>query len=355
MKKEEKEVKRRLIQARESVRRKSRILKQGQAALQTMREESAEPFIRPLKELSTSLLDRSMDSSSYNGKMKDLSSVGVQAGDSTPPVVSEPTTFRRIDFDDVKPPLDSDETFTFYPSTESTQIGAHSFPKPRKPTKRRYTESDMDSPTILQASKTPEGKKFIDSNLEKVNKHARPYIKWMLTGDNSGIHLDKLYGPRVMSNGKMYLGDSEFNLDMHSLYIKGQQYPGTKGLYDLIFLYNPPEQSNAYDDTDLAMYKEIVNNTNLARKGFSKTGSLNGSGKKYQKLLKPLIERETIGRGLFNVLSNRSVEYVHWDDPNELVDRLRLLIGSSRAGNHSHTNEINAIIEELIEGGIISQ
>ena len=31
-----------------------------------------------------------------------------------------------------------------------------------------------------------------------------------------------------------------------------------------------------------------------------------------------------------------SMDYVYWDDPNELVDRLRLLMTERSAGNHSH-------------------
>lgn len=47
------------------------------------------------------------------------------------------------------------------------------------------------------------------------------------------------------------------------------------------------------------------------------------------------------------------MDYIYWDDPNELVDRLRLLIASQAAGNTSHTNEIFSIIEELREGEIV--
>jgi len=359
MNREDKEVKRKLIRARDIVRRKYKILKQGRAALQTLREESAEPITRPLKELSHSLLDRSNvtdlstngevtkkiesgfnDNNKSTTKPQNSTNVGIQ-------VTDEPVA-RQIDFDQ-----ELDETFTFVPNTESTQIGSHSFPRPRK-TVRRYIESDAGSPTLFQASNTPEGKKFINKQLEAVNKHARPYIKWLLTKDNSGLAMDKTYGPRIMTNGKIYLGDSEFNMDLHSIYVKGQQYPGTKGLYDLIFLYNPPEQSNSYDDSDLEMYREIVNSTNLARKGFVKTGHINGSGKKYQKLIKDLVYRESSGKGLFNLITDQSVQYIPWNDPNELVDRLKLLMSSQQAGNLSHTNEINAILKELLEEGLIS-
>lgn len=48
-----------------------------------------------------------------------------------------------------------------------------------------------------------------------------------------------------------------------------------------------------------------------------------------------------------------NITYEYWDDPNELCKRLRLLIASQNAGNTNHTQEINSIIEELSERGII--
>lgn len=37
------------------------------------------------------------------------------------------------------------------------------------------------------------------------------------------------------------------------------------------------------------------------------------------------------------------LDYVYWDDPNELVDRLKLLIASQQASNPSHNNGIISI------------
>lgn len=46
---------------------------------------------------------------------------------------------------------------------------------------------------------------------------------------------------------------------------------------------------------------------------------------------------------------NNRVIYEYFDDPNELCDRLRLLVSSRMAGNTNHMQEINSIIEELRE------
>lgn len=43
------------------------------------------------------------------------------------------------------------------------------------------------------------------------------------------------------------------------------------------------------------------------------------------------------------------IVYEYFDDPNELCDRLRLLVSSRNAGNTNHMQEINSIVEELRE------
>lgn len=48
------------------------------------------------------------------------------------------------------------------------------------------------------------------------------------------------------------------------------------------------------------------------------------------------------------------IVYEYFDDPNELCERLRLLVSSRMAGNTNHMQEINSIIEELRELGCIA-
>lgn len=50
---------------------------------------------------------------------------------------------------------------------------------------------------------------------------------------------------------------------------------------------------------------------------------------------------------------NQNIVYEYYDNPNELCDRLRLLLASKRAGNTNHDQEVNSIVEELRERGII--
>ncbi|KAK9754618.1 hypothetical protein QE152_g1137 [Popillia japonica] len=66
----------------------------------------------------------------------------------------------------------------------------------------------------------------------------------------------------------------------------------------------------------------------------------------------PLVSGEISGKGHM-IVSDKPFQYVYWDNINELVHRLRLLIASQNAGNTSHNNEIMSIIEELREAGVV--
>ena len=45
------------------------------------------------------------------------------------------------------------------------------------------------------------------------------------------------------------------------------------------------------------------------------------------------------------------IDYANWNDPNELIDRLRILMAEQTAGNQIHLKEIVKIIEELRGAG----
>lgn len=63
----------------------------------------------------------------------------------------------------------------------------------------------------------------------------------------------------------------------------------------------------------------------------------------------------TYGKGLENefIPYAENIVYEYYDDPNEICDRLQLLVASKVAGNSNHQQEINSIIEELRERNII--
>ena len=100
--------------------------------------------------------------------------------------------------------------------------------------------------------------------------------------------------------------------------------------------------------------------SNALNKYYKEDGELRpDNSMKYNKYLKNHLHFFSTsphsGHGLSRnmISSNNKIDYLYWDDPNELIDRLRLLIGEREAGNNSLQNEIQAIIEELREAKII--
>ena len=99
--------------------------------------------------------------------------------------------------------------------------------------------------------------------------------------------------------------------------------------------------------------------TNCHRKKFEENGEIRRhKSRKYDNIIAPLFENVS-GQGLkthYKVAKFNSLkDYVYWDDPNQLVDRLRLLVAERSAENNAHANGIYSIIEELREGVYINQ
>lgn len=105
-------------------------------------------------------------------------------------------------------------------------------------------------------------------------------------------------------------------------------------------------------------YRDIIIGTNAHKKYYKANGAIrvNKTFKFNNYIVKILSDAGYTGKGMpqYKVAQKDvKLDYVYWDDPNELVNRLRLLLASQAAGNSSHGNEIMSIIEELREAQII--
>lgn len=167
--------------------------------------------------------------------------------------------------------------------------------------------------------------------------------------------LDKIYGPVKLSSGVFGLGDKEIQFIDNVIHIEGdtRTYPVTAGLVDLLFLKSP--ESDKYTQTDLNTYKSILIQT-------SGHTTLDGARIRKSKGLKSEIisnlfsrkkNKISTGAGINIRLQKHNITY--WNDPNELVDRLRLLYSSLAAGNTGVRNEIISICEELVEAKILKK
>ena len=117
---------------------------------------------------------------------------------------------------------------------------------------------------------------------------------------------------------------------------------------------------------DQVQYLQILLTTNPHRRGNKPTGELkqtNEASRKYNEVIKPMLvlykkmeKSPYSGKGLpkYKIAKpDSTIDLVYRDDPNELVDRLRLLVSEQQAGNNTNTNEILSITEELREAGYI--
>jgi hypothetical protein len=160
--------------------------------------------------------------------------------------------------------------------------------------------------------------------------------------------LDNVYGIRS-AHSQWYLGNSNVSFINDHIQCNDEKVKATEGLLELLFMKKP--NAALYDENDLKNYKKLILMTSAHKQGYDPNNQrLSSRALKYKHIIKPLFENgERTGSGmLVNV-----PRYEYWDDPNELVERLRLLLGSQASGNNSHRNEILSIVEELREANII--
>jgi len=166
--------------------------------------------------------------------------------------------------------------------------------------------------------------------------------------------LDKIYGPVKLSGGVFKLGDKELQFFDNEIHVEGdtRTYPVTRGIVDLLFLKSP--ESEKYTQADLNTYKSILTQTSVHRTSDG-LRIRKSKGRKSEIISKLFSRKSNIikGAGISMRLQKHNITY--WNDPNELVDRLRLLYSSLAAGNTGVRNEIISICEELVEAKILEK
>lgn len=165
--------------------------------------------------------------------------------------------------------------------------------------------------------------------------------------------------------GKLMLGKIRVFDDGNILKIGSYSLKKTNGLKELLFKKKP--NLDKLTKEDLQNYRLLLIYTNAHRRNYNSSKPITSNrGFKYMNVIRPLfkfskndatssIESLPQGEGIPLLKKvKKDTDYVYWDDPNELVERLKLLLGSRTAGNTGVDNEIIAIIAELKEGGIVN-
>lgn len=225
-----------------------------------------------------------------------------------------------------------------------------------------YNSDDdvFQQPLLEPSSSSPTSfsQGVLEDYLEQYPVMSHPYITDFQKGSEK---IDKIYGPiydDLTSKWRLGTKELDFNLKTAGIKMDGMEFKGTPGLYQLIF-YNEPH----YNQEDIKQYKHLLEMSGVHRKA---NGALKFTGSmKYNKIIRPLFtghqtppssrSRTWQGTGLDLVYNRSPIEYVYFDNVNELVERLKLLVASQEAGNNSHQNEIVAIVNELKEANIICE
>ncbi|KAL4126067.1 hypothetical protein QTP88_010298 [Uroleucon formosanum] len=197
-----------------------------------------------------------------------------------------------------------------------------------EPLKQNINKTTFQAPPTQQDIDIQDSNDTGDSLVFKINDWYKSY------------DIDKTYGPKIRANGSVHLGKKEINLVDNTLTIEDISYPLTQGLGNLIFSKNP----KLYNKNDLDAYKSILIQTSAHLTADGR--KIKQGGNKYHYLIQNLFPS---GAGLSVKLQKHNL--VYWNDPNELVERLKLLLASKAAGNTGVSNEILSIFEELHEAG----
>lgn len=168
--------------------------------------------------------------------------------------------------------------------------------------------------------------------------------------------VDIPFGVRA-ERGKLMLGSASITINDQFITVAGHKYRNTPGLKQL--LLKKDVNLNLVTDSDMQNYKSMLLDTNAHRRDYEPSKPIKSNkGQKYLQVIKPLFKLKNAvhGKGLPLLKKwRKNVDLVYWDDPNELVERLKLLIASRDAGNTGLDNEIISIIEELRESKIINK
>ena len=212
-----------------------------------------------------------------------------------------------------------------------------------------YPSFAMDDPT--EYIHNPEIRESFNSIKEVYGPLATRYIGSVTA--NKDLH-DSTYGVTFHPDGVLKLGSAVVDFEINDkIHVNSSVFQGTPGLYELLFLKNP--SPSIITNADLENYKKILQISNVHRVGFEDTGRLRSTRMdKYTRFIGKLFPstKRVTGKGFIRD-NTKNYNYIYWNDVNELISRLEVLIAAKKAGNSGLDPEISSILEELRENGTI--
>lgn len=340
------QMKKQLIASRKALKQKYQSLKSDMIRSSTLLEKNYMPLTQPIKQLISTLQNAE--------NVEPKKEIIEQKVEFKTPSKSEPKIIAEPQF------LDDGEVFESVPeAVDLMPEEMDQFDQYMEESTRNFLDLTRHPSfeEYLEAFETPLPRIYVEENIKDTEG---------LFDHRFGIYHD-------IQTEKFTIGDSEVDFHGPNLIIKGVEYIGTPGLYELLFKNNPI----GYQKTDVEQYIDILKRTNALYRENDPTKPLKSATRdvkdKFTFIIAPHFKprqrantlparttrgtiRKATGKGLklhLLDLNNKRKEYQYFDNYNELVERLKLLVASQVAGNTSHNNEILSILEELREGKII--
>ena len=243
--------------------------------------------------------------------------------------------------------LQTDLSKFYRPITETQKATANEITEGLKPIR----EGIEKLPQAIQPIKDDwEEEEEKEEDEEKKKKEEK---KKQLLGERAYSYLnrpnpDEKFGVREEGDHH-WIGDKHVIIHDNDIYTKedGELFLGTDGLWELI---TSTEPKKIYEDQDLANYGYLMIKTNALHRGNNPKNSYPKANKSdiWNYILKPFWDN----RKKYSVYEGEGVVVIP-SDPNELLERLDLLLASQDAGHTGVGNELVSICDELKRQGVL--
>lgn len=332
-----------IVKAREAIRRKHLSMKMGEESAQLLIKERLKPLIEPLEKMAAAGASKNNlpQNDNVDDEEKKWHSREYRLKRKKPRLQTVRTLYDSNEFNTA---LESDKD----DDDEMSEMEGQS---PHTDFENTFTDQTTSARPKRHSSPLapPSGNNNSDQPYSN-------YLYFLRSPRRPKNILDVRSGVRRMADGALKIGNTSVIFDDQDIILNDAKYTATPGLIELLFKKEP--MSSLIQPEDVTKFAEIMQNTNAYRKNYKRTGKIRDEKSlKIRTYIKGILKE---GHGLRKrklprhmLVNNSPIQFTYWDDPNELVERLKLLIAERNAGNSSHENEILSILEELREANII--
>ena len=175
---------------------------------------------------------------------------------------------------------------------------------------------------------------------------------------------DKTFGIHFGTDGNYHMGAEQgkdgvyrgnikiITIAYNNIYVDGEKFTGTPGLWELIMEDKPNPKK--YTKEDLKRYGDLLFKTNAMYQNFNPNNPYPRAsrGYKWQNIVSLIWAEKTAGKKIGETSVGKGVVVIS-SDPNALLERLDLLLASQEAGHTGVRNELVGICDELKRQGVL--